>query len=69
MHSPSVHSAPVGVFAPGHLGELTRFLPVELVDDVLTHTPHDAAPGPGAAVADRGVLRARPGPHLAQIDY
>jgi len=26
------------VFAPGHLGELTRFLPVELVDDVLIRT-------------------------------
>jgi hypothetical protein len=27
-----------GVFAPGHLGELTRYLPFELVDDVLAHT-------------------------------
>jgi Insertion element 4 transposase N-terminal/Transposase DDE domain len=27
-----------GVFAPGHLGELTRFLPFELVDDVLVQT-------------------------------
>src|SRR5215207_9563187 len=27
-----------GVFAPGHLGELTRFLPFELVDDVLAET-------------------------------
>ena len=27
-----------GVFAPGHLGELTRYLPVELVDDVLAQT-------------------------------
>ena len=27
-----------GVFAPGHLGELTRYLPVELVDDVLEQT-------------------------------
>ena len=24
-----------GVFAPGHLGALTRYLPFELVDDVL----------------------------------
>jgi len=24
-----------GVFAPGHLGELTQYLPFELVDDVL----------------------------------
>jgi len=43
VHSPSVSSvrvssASVGVFAPGHLGELTRFLPVELVDDVLIRT-------------------------------
>jgi hypothetical protein len=27
-----------GVFAPGHLGELTRYLPFELVDDVLART-------------------------------
>jgi hypothetical protein len=27
-----------GVFAPGHLGELTQFLPFELVDDVLAQT-------------------------------
>src|ERR1700750_3846 len=27
-----------GVFAPGHLGELTRYLPFELVDDVLAMT-------------------------------
>lgn len=27
-----------GVFAPGHLGELTRYLPFELVDDILDHT-------------------------------
>jgi hypothetical protein len=30
--------AAAGVFAPGHLGELTRFLPFELVDDVLVAT-------------------------------
>jgi hypothetical protein len=40
VHSPSVSSvrvssASVGVFAPGHLGELTPFLPVELVDDLI----------------------------------
>jgi hypothetical protein len=28
----------VGVFAPGHLGELTQYLPFELVDDVLEQT-------------------------------
>lgn len=27
-----------GVFAPSHLGELTRYLPFELVDDVLAQT-------------------------------
>jgi hypothetical protein len=27
-----------GLFAPGHLGELTRYLPFELVDDVLAQT-------------------------------
>jgi hypothetical protein len=27
-----------GVFAPGHLGELTPYLPFELVDDVLEQT-------------------------------
>ncbi|MFH8731207.1 transposase domain-containing protein, partial [Streptomyces sp. NPDC017964] len=27
-----------GVFAPGHLGELTQYLPFELVDDVLARS-------------------------------
>ena len=27
-----------GIFAPGHLGELTQYLPFELVDDVLVQT-------------------------------
>jgi len=27
-----------GVFAPGHLGELTQYLPFELVDDILERT-------------------------------
>src|ERR1035437_6236598 len=27
-----------GIFAPGHLGELTQYLPFELVDDVLEQT-------------------------------
>lgn len=27
-----------GVFAPGHLGELTQYLPFDLVDDVLAQT-------------------------------
>ena len=27
-----------GVFAPGHLGELTRLVPFEMVDDVLAST-------------------------------
>jgi len=35
-----IHAVTVagGVFAPGHLGELTRYLPFELVDDVLAQT-------------------------------
>jgi hypothetical protein len=36
--SPTVASPAVGVFAPGHLGELTQYLPYELVDDVLAQT-------------------------------
>jgi hypothetical protein len=31
-------TAAAGVFAPGHLGELTQYLPCELVDDVLEQT-------------------------------
>lgn len=31
-------AAAAGVFAPGHLGELTQYLPFELVDDVLQRT-------------------------------
>jgi hypothetical protein len=35
-----IHAVTVaaGVFAPGHLGELTQYLPFELVDDVLEQT-------------------------------
>jgi len=32
---PRTVTVAAGVFAPGHLGELTRYLPFELVDDVL----------------------------------
>src|SRR5580658_4284321 len=31
-------TAAEGVFGPGHLGELTQYLPFELVDDVLEQT-------------------------------
>jgi Insertion element 4 transposase N-terminal/Transposase DDE domain len=31
-------TVPEGVFGPGHLGELTQYLPFELVDDVLEQT-------------------------------
>jgi len=31
-------TAAAGVYAPGHLGELTQYLPFELVDDVLAQT-------------------------------
>jgi hypothetical protein len=33
-----VDTVAAGVFAPGHLGELTQYLPFELVDDVLEQT-------------------------------
>ena len=35
---PCLVTVAAGVFAPGHLGELTRYLPFELVDDVLEMT-------------------------------
>jgi Insertion element 4 transposase N-terminal len=31
-------TAAAGVFVPGHLGELTQYLPFELADDVLEQT-------------------------------
>jgi hypothetical protein len=31
-------TAAAGVYAPGHIGELTQYLPFELVDDVLSLT-------------------------------
>ena len=54
-------TAAAGVFAPGHLGELTQYLPFELVDDVLAADQDGAASAAGAAVPGRGVLRARAG--------
>lgn len=35
---PCLITVAAGVLAPGHLGELTRFLPFELADDVLEGT-------------------------------
>jgi hypothetical protein len=35
---PCLVTVAAGVLAPGHLGELTRYLPFELVDDVLENT-------------------------------
>ena len=35
---PCLVTVAAGIFAPGHLGELTRYLPFELVDDVLEST-------------------------------
>ena len=35
---PCLVTVAAGAFAPGHLGELTRYLPFELVDDVLEST-------------------------------
>ena len=48
------------VFAPGHLGELTRQVPFELVDAVLAETRTRRAAAAGAAVPGRGVLRVWP---------
>lgn len=31
-------TAAAGVHAPGHIGELTQYLPFELIDDVLCET-------------------------------
>src|SRR5690349_1577142 len=64
-----------GVFAPGHLGELTQYLPFELVDDVLEQTRTvqrrlRACPrGPGVFPAGAGNVPA-PGicPGLGQAD-
>src|SRR5262249_18111768 len=49
-----------GVFAPGHLGELTQYLPFELVDDVLQQTRTVQRrlrdlPSRGGVVSVRGV--------------
>ena len=48
-----------GVFAPGHLGELTRYLPFELVDDVLEQTRTVQRRLRALPAAGGGVLRAR----------
>jgi hypothetical protein len=34
----SVRRSAAGVFAPGHLGELTQIVPFEMVDEVLAET-------------------------------
>ena len=47
-----------GVFAPGHLGELTRVVPFELVDAVLAEARAAAAAAAAAALAGGGLLRA-----------
>jgi hypothetical protein len=36
--SPTPTPCPYDLYAPGHLGELTSYLPPELVDDVLGQT-------------------------------
>jgi hypothetical protein len=38
MTVPCLIMVAAGVFAPGHLGELTRYLPFELAGDVLEST-------------------------------
>jgi len=50
-----------GVFAPGHLGELTQQVPFELVDAVLAETRTTERRWRGPALAGRDVLRARAG--------
>ena len=55
---PCLVTVAAGVFAPGHLGELTRYLPFELVDDVLECTG-SVQRRIGRAFARRDVLRAR----------
>ena len=47
-----------GVFAPGHLGELTQIVPFELADAVLEETRTPGAAAARAALAGRAVLRA-----------
>ena len=42
---PCLVTVAAGAFAPGHLGELTRYLPFELVDDVLEMTGSEHARG------------------------
>ena len=54
-------TAAAGVYAPGHIGELTQYLPFELVDDVLSRDQDGATPAARSAVPGRGVLRARAG--------
>lgn len=44
-----------GVYASGHFGQLTQYLPFELVDDVLAQTKTSSAQ---SALPGRGVLRA-----------
>jgi hypothetical protein len=41
---PCLVTIAAGVFAPGHLGELTRYLPSELAGDVLESTGAVAVP-------------------------
>ena len=49
-----------GVFAPGHLGELTQFAPFELVDDILAQTKRPGLFRVGfAAEAGPNLQRAR----------
>ena len=50
-----------GVFAPGHLGELTWQVPFELADAVLEETRTAGAAAAGAAVAGRDLFRAGAG--------
>jgi len=50
-----------GVFAPGHLGELTQQVPFELADAVLEETWDAGAAAARSALAGRDLFRAGPG--------
>jgi len=44
-----------GVYAPGHLGELTQLIPFEMVDEALSATTDDPVPATPPAVSGGGL--------------
>src|SRR6202161_728369 len=61
MSVTSVITVAAGAFAPGHLGELTRIVPFELIDSVLEETGARERRLRLAAVPGRGLLPAGAG--------